>query len=380
MNKQFLKQVFFFLILNTVLLFGINYIVDPLQIYRDQTVLKPLFTEEQRLQVPGLINSFSDKAEIALIGSSMTSNFSHEEVETAFNQPLLKLSIDGSTPFEQVFVLKHLLERDGNTINRVIWGLDVLRLNAYYGEFSQPVDIYPFHLYNNTLLDKFKYSVNIDTLTHSLQTLAASATSLSFLRKKHNQKMLNLWQHKKGCDIVFENYKDVLPMKGWIDDISQNFEEKQVSAYIEEIKEITAKYPDITFELFFPPHPILRYKFLKEKHRVQLTFKLRKYIASHLINIPNVNFYDPASRDDLIVQLDHYKDIGHYDSYMNKQILKIITEKKMVKSIEDINKNDKDLINTVASYNFRMEEQACDSRQSSASSLVTTHHPQGNNK
>ena len=360
------------MILNTVLLFGINYIVDPLQIYRDQTVLKPLFTEEQRLQVPGLINSFSDKAEIALIGSSMTSNFSHEEVETAFNQPLLKLSIDGSTPFEQIFVLKHLLEREGNTINRVIWGLDVLRLNAYYGEFSQPMDIYPFHLYNNTLLDKFKYSINIDTFTHSLQTLAASATPLSFLRKKHNQKMLNLWQHKKGCDIVFENYKDVLPMKGWIDDISQNFEEKQVSAYIEEIKEITAKYPDITFELFFPPHPILRYKFLKEKHRLQLTFKLRRYIASHLINIPNVNFYDPASRDDLIVQLDHYKDLGHYDGYMNKHILEMMTSQHSIKNIEEIQENDKKLITTVSSYDFMTEREACRQQQQSTASLQNT--------
>ena len=373
MNNQFLKQVFFFLALNTLLLFMVNYLVDPLQIYRQQTVLKPLYTEEQRLQVPGLINSFADKAEIALVGSSMTSNFSHKEIESAFKQPLLKLSIDGSTPFEQIFVLKQLLQQKNNTINRVIWGLDVLRFNAYYGEFSQPKDVYPFHLYSRDFVDKVKYSLNVDTLTHSLQTLVSNITSLNFIRKKDDIRALNLWENNKGCYIVFDNYKDVLPQKNWMDEIKVSFQEKQVAAYIEEIRVITAQHPDITFELFFPPHPILRYQLLKNKNRLQLTYQLRKYIASHLLNIPNVNFYDPASRDDLIVQLDHYKDLGHYDGFMNQHILTMMTEKESVEGIEDIRINDQRLINTVSHFDYSLKEKSCRNTQHiTASSKITS--------
>ena len=98
---------------------AINFIVDPLQLFRPARLFAAMYSQDTRVQDAGLIRS--QNFDTVFMGTSLAIHFRQSEIDKALGTHSLKLAMTGSTSREQSFVLAAALKRRPK---RVIWEMD----------------------------------------------------------------------------------------------------------------------------------------------------------------------------------------------------------------------------------------------------------------
>src|SRR6201992_2997369 len=117
-----IKDIFrFFAVSLSIMLVvaGLNYIVDPLQIFRRAPRLTAMYSKHSRLQNAGLIRS--ERFDTLFMGTSLAIHFRQSDIDRVLGVKSLKLAMSGSSSREQAFVLAAALARQPK---RVIWEID----------------------------------------------------------------------------------------------------------------------------------------------------------------------------------------------------------------------------------------------------------------
>src|SRR5947199_1769947 len=98
---------------------ALNFIVDPLQLFRPARLTPAGYSLDSRMQNAGLIRSQS--FDTVLMGTSLAIHFRQSDIDRILGVKSLKLSMTGSNSVEQSFVLAAALERRPR---QVIWQMD----------------------------------------------------------------------------------------------------------------------------------------------------------------------------------------------------------------------------------------------------------------
>src|ERR1700693_2252762 len=98
---------------------ALNFVVDPLQLFRPARLFAAMYSPERRMQDAGLIRS--QEFDTVFMGTSLAIHFRQSDIDRLLGVKSLKLSMTGSTSHEQSFVLAAALERHPR---RVIWQVD----------------------------------------------------------------------------------------------------------------------------------------------------------------------------------------------------------------------------------------------------------------
>src|SRR6202790_2056112 len=98
---------------------GLNYIVDPLQIFRPARFFAAIYSPDSRLQDAGLIRS--QDFDTVFMGTSLAIHFRQSDIDRMLGVKSLKLALSGSSSREQTFVTAAALRRHPK---RVIWEVD----------------------------------------------------------------------------------------------------------------------------------------------------------------------------------------------------------------------------------------------------------------
>src|SRR4029077_4969146 len=98
---------------------ALNFVVDPLQLFRPSRFHRPMYSNDSRMQDAGLIRS--QPFDTVFMGTSLAIHFRQSDIDRIVGGRSLKLSMTGSTSHEQSFVLAAALERHPK---RVIWQMD----------------------------------------------------------------------------------------------------------------------------------------------------------------------------------------------------------------------------------------------------------------
>src|ERR1700753_192065 len=117
-----IKDIFrFFAVSLSIMLVvaGLNYIVDPLQIFRRAPRLTAMYSKHSRLQNAGLIRS--ERFDTLFMGTSLAIHFRQSDIDRTLGVRSLKLAMTGSSSREQAFVLAAAMVRKPK---RVIWEVD----------------------------------------------------------------------------------------------------------------------------------------------------------------------------------------------------------------------------------------------------------------
>src|ERR1700710_191157 len=97
----------------------LNYVVDPLQLFRPARLFPAMYSADTRMQDAGLIQS--QPFDTILMGTSLAIHFRQSDIDRVLGGRSLKLSMTGSSSREQGFVLEAAMVRRPK---RVIWQLD----------------------------------------------------------------------------------------------------------------------------------------------------------------------------------------------------------------------------------------------------------------
>ena len=98
---------------------ALNYVVDPLQLFRRASLFPAMYSPDTRMQDAGLIRS--QDFDTVLMGTSLAIHFRQSDIDGILGVRSLKLSMTGSSSREQSFVLDAAMARQPK---RVIWQVD----------------------------------------------------------------------------------------------------------------------------------------------------------------------------------------------------------------------------------------------------------------
>src|SRR3954464_13776677 len=97
----------------------LNFVVDPLQLFRPSRLFPAMYSADTRMQDAGLIRS--QDFDTAFMGTSLAIHFRQRDIDRILGGRSLKLSMTGSSSREQSFVLEAAMARRPK---RVVWQLD----------------------------------------------------------------------------------------------------------------------------------------------------------------------------------------------------------------------------------------------------------------
>src|SRR5712692_5553062 len=102
-----------------VLAAALNFVVDPLQLFRPARLFAAMYSPDSRMQDAGLIRN--QEFDTVFMGTSLAIHFRQSDIDRILGVRSLKLAMTGSTSNEQSFVLAAALDRHPR---RVIWQMD----------------------------------------------------------------------------------------------------------------------------------------------------------------------------------------------------------------------------------------------------------------
>ena len=312
---------------------ALNFIVDPLQIFRPARLFAAMYSTDTRLQNAGLIQS--QDFDTVFMGTSLAIHFRQSDIDRALGVRSLKLAMTGSNSHEQSFVLAAALQRHPN---RVIWELDDWI-------FCDAADIdanpyLPADLYRRNAKGIARYLFNGAMARESAWILARSTPPLSSLGVRLT------------TDAVFSftvpNVDDIFALSPDID-VGRAYNATKATAAFVDITDpahsaglgegygyeamvrnfehdavgLIANNPDVVFDIYFPPYSILQWVAMRDASSatLKIVYDLTTHISRRLAEFPNVRLHDFRGVRDVTHDLDNYSDVIHHSPAIDLKVL-----------------------------------------------------------
>jgi len=333
-NLRFIGTFLAFVLLFGAIVGTFVFAVDPLQFYRKASY-PPLFSREQRYQNPGLAKNYDYN--MIIIGSSMTENFLPTEVGKKLGGDVLKLSTEGSTAKEQRMMAD--LAVGTGQVKKILWGLDYfsLRENSVRDEAS-----FPFYLYDDNVLDDYKYIFNISNVRHAFGALFLPKDQKPQYR---NLETLNNWSYMSsyGAKKVMAKWKEA-----WLAEQTSGTSEPSLDLvkerFHENILSLVKTHPEIEFIFYYPPYSVIRQQvwYSLNPQRFANQQEMKVYMYEQLSAFDNVSIHDFQSDSSITYDLTKYKDLSHHSGSINQRIVDEIvagTHKVTASNLERFNQD-----------------------------------------
>lgn len=271
---------------------------------------------EERYINDGISRNFEYDAIIT--GTSMTQNFKTSEFDELFACNAVKLPFSGAGYREISESLQRAFTYH-EEIKAVLWGLDGTYLikEADYQNYEG----FPTYLYDANPFNDVSYVLNKEILYHgTLNNLWMTVTGTPSTTFDE----YSSWERESGYNTVTrDNRQDnIAPDAGLAEEERRMVEEnirENVCAVIEQ-------NPDTTFYLFFPPYSAAYWDMMYREGKVSAQIEAQTMAADLLLQYDNVELYCFYENEELIFNLDNYRDRGHYTAEINSQILGWIQE------------------------------------------------------
>jgi len=328
MYKKWINKTLTSSIILIILVISINFITDPFQHYRKTTIYPAFFGGDQRYLNPGLAKHYFYDS--VIIGTSMTEKLYVPLLNKIFNSSFIKLSISGSTAYEQKLILNQAIKT--KQVKRVLWGLDIYSLKGKVEQYRNGKNSFPLHMYDNNILNDYKYLLSKDTFIEFIKIFKKYYIQKDkFYFDINNIFLSNENQNHKVKNNIISIFKQNL--------VNSNFIKKNFTYQImkknfdENIYKTIESNPNINFDIYFPPYSILAWFKMEEKGWLKDAMKLRIYMYNKLKKLKNVYLFDFQSDTKFITNLNNYIDTTHYKSFHNKHIINQIKSKNYLLNV-----------------------------------------------
>lgn len=319
-GKTFVRSFVIFVIIILISMMGIMYAVDPFLYYRDTNNkywLDSMFVSS------GLIKNYD--YDTAIIGSSMFQNFKMDWFREKMGYKPVNLTMSGLDIEETEMLVQNVI-REGKA-SRMIIALDMIQFNSTVSKGR-----YPEYLYDESVFNDYQYLLGYEAwlkflpldiaynvgskLFPSVVESYSSYTDKDVLGDRASTQ-------KFGKDIVKNGY---LSKNGSVS--KQNVEgmrERMSSRLDEFIVNCDIENKNIEYIFVFPPYSALYWYNSQIEEYYDILIEFKKEIIEKFEKFDNVRLIDMQVVDE-ITDLDHYKDITHYDMYLQERIVDIIKD------------------------------------------------------
>ena len=312
---------------------ALNYIVDPLQLLRPARVFAAMYSQDNRMQNAGLIQS--QDFDTVFMGTSLAIHYRQSDIDRVLGVRSVKLAMTGSNSHEQSFVLATALERRPS---RVIWQMDdwIFRDAP---EIDQ--DIYlPANLYRRNargiagyLFSGAMARESLWILTRSIPPLepvvARLATEIVFKFQISDVDDINALGPDFDVSKAYNANKALAAFTRITDPVRSRFlaegyvYEAMVRAFERDAIDLIAQNPDVTFDIYFPPYSILQFVAMRDASPATLktAYAFSAYAVPRLTQFQNVRLHDFREVKEITHDLNNYGDVIHHSPDIDLKVL-----------------------------------------------------------
>jgi hypothetical protein len=318
----------------------LNFVVDPLQLFRPARLFAARYSHDSRLQDAGLIQS--QQFDTVFMGTSLAIHFRQSDIDRILGVHSLKLSLNGSTSVEQNFVLAAALERHPKL---VLWELDDWI-------FTDAPDIdsnafLPANLYRRNAKGFVGYLFSGAMARDSAWILARSIPLIEkpvawlttgAIFKFPIARVDDINVLRPGFDVAGTyNAKRAMAAFRYITDpvrsvyLADGIDyDVRVRNFERDMAGLIAAHPDVTFEIYFPPYSILQWVAMRDASpgTFDRVYKFTAYVSRRLTSFANVRLYDFREAKDVTHDLNNYADVIHHSPTVDLKVLSWLAEGK----------------------------------------------------
>jgi hypothetical protein len=315
---------------------ALNFIVDPLQLFRPAKLFAAMYSQDTRMQDAGLIRS--QDFDTVFMGTSLAIHFRQSEIDRALEVHSLKLAMTGSTSREQSFVLASALERHPR---RVIWQMDDW-IFVDSDEIDNDVWL-PADLYRRNAKGIASYLFSGAMTRESLWILLRSIPPLKPVVAKLTNGVMFSFPLADVDDIyalrpdfdVAGTYNAAKAMAEFthITEPSRAPSLGEGYNYDAEVKNferdaigLIASHPDVTFDIYFSPYSVLQWVAMRDASpaTLKIVYDLSAYMSRRLLEFPNVRLFDFRAAQEITHDLSNYSDVVHHSPDIDKRVLSML--------------------------------------------------------
>ena len=253
---------------------ALNFVVDPLQLFRPARLFSAMYSPDSRMQDAGLIRS--QEFDTVFMGNSLAIHFRQSDIDRLLGVRSVKLAMTGSNSREQSFVLAAALERRPR---RVIWQMDDW---IFRDAPDIDHDIYlPADLYRRNAKGIAEYLFSGAMARESLWIVARSIPPLEPLVARLTNGMLFKFPISRVDDINtlrpdfdvagFYNARKALAAFTRITDpvrsayLTEGYDyDAMVRVFEQDAIGLIEKNPDVKFDIYFAPYSILQFVAMRD--------------------------------------------------------------------------------------------------------------------
>jgi hypothetical protein len=321
---------------------ALNFVVDPLQLFRPARFYQPMYSNDSRMQDAGLIRSQS--FDTVFMGTSLAIHFRQSDFDRIVGGRTLKLSMSGSTSHEQSFVLAAALARHPA---RVIWQMD-----DWIFRDAPDVDsesYFPANLYRRNARGIAEYLFSGAMARESLWMLARSTPPLQKTVARLTSGIIVKFPIAEVDDInvlapafdaagFYNANNSLAAFRRIIDPVRSHYlaegydYDAMVANFERDAIGLIEENPDVTFDIYFPPYSILHFVAMRDASpaTLKIVYDFAAYADRRLAQFPNARLHDFREAKEVTHDLGNYGDVIHHSPAIDLKILSWIASGQYV--------------------------------------------------
>ncbi len=320
----------------------LNFVVDPLQLFRPAQFFPAMYSQDARMQDAGLIRS--QEFDTVFMGTSLAIHYRQSDIDRLLGVRSVKLALPGSTSKEQKFVLDAALERRPK---RILWQMDdwIFReAPDVDADIHLPADLYRKNA-NGIASYLFSGAMARESLWIALRSIpplqpAVARLTTDAVFKFHIAGVDDINSLQPDFDVAESyNARKALAAFTRITDpvrsryLAEGYDyDGLVRAFERDAVGLIAGNPDVKFDIYFPPYSILQFVAMRDASpaTLKLVYDFSTYAAPRLLQFPNVRLYDFRQAGEITHDLNNYGDVIHHSPAVDLKVLSMLAEGKYV--------------------------------------------------
>ncbi|MBD5478482.1 MAG: hypothetical protein HDR14_04185 [Lachnospiraceae bacterium] len=338
---EFFAVVFFLLIL----IGGFDLVIDPLYHYHAPVGGTAPYLFNQVYQMPGVASHF--QYDSAIVGTSMTENFRVSWFEE-MGLHAVKLSYSGARSLDIRTVLDKVYE-SGNEVKYILMDVNDYQLTS---DASQRYVEQPAYLYRNVWWDDTEYLWNNDVFWMSvgrvLEKLTNNQPKLDDAYTWEEPELFSAEIVKEDCREYVESLRETQEVYDWQEEYA-NCENN-----LNNIIPVIEAHPETEFVIFYPPYSILYWEEQVLKGRAEGILKIYEYSMNRLLKYENVRIFAFQDEEEIITNLDNYRDVCHHTPQVNRYIFDSVMSGNKEITMENIDAYFEGMRRMVSEYPYEV--------------------------
>ena len=318
----------------------LNFIVDPLQIFRPARLFAAMYSQDSRVQDAGLIRS--QDFDTVFMGTSLAIHFRQSDIDRVLGVKSLKLALNGSSSREQAFVLAAALERRPK---RVLWEVDDWIFHDA-PDIDSNIHL-PADLYRRNPRGVVGYLLSGRMARESAWIMARSIPPLEPVVGRLTNEVMFKFPISRVDDInvlpsdfdvaatynarraiaAFKYITDPARSRYLADDTDYDV---KVRVFERDAIGLIAGHPEVTFDIYLPPYSVLQWVAMRDASpgTLQSVYDFSAYFCRRLVAFPNVRVHDFRSASEVTHDLNNYADVIHHSPDVDLKVLSWLAEGK----------------------------------------------------